>query len=271
MGIINLTPDSFSGYGLLSRRLGLSAITRYAGRLVAQGADMLDVGGESSRPGARPVSVREELKRTIPVIERLSQRLPVPVSIDTYKPEVARCALKAGASIVNDISGLRNPKMLEVVAGSAARVVIMHMKGMPRNMQRNPRYKSLIKEIIGYLRAAIQRAERQGINRQRIMVDPGIGFGKTVRHNLEILRRLKALKVLGCPILVGTSRKSFIGQILNLPAQQRLCGTLASIAIAVANGADIVRVHDVESAAQAISIADAILKPGLRPSAGIRD
>jgi len=243
MGIINLTPDSFSGDGLLAKGESLEEITKYAQELVLQGADIIDLGGESSRPG-----------------KRLSKRIKAPISIDTYKPEVARSALESGASIVNDITGLRNPRMIKVIAKARARVVVMHMKGIPRNMQKNPTYKSLIDEIIEYLEAAIERAEASGINRKRIIVDPGIGFGKTVEHNLEILRRLGELKVLGCPILVGPSRKSFIGNILGLPPQERLSGTLASLAVAVMNGVDIVRVHDVKYAAQAVKIVDAIIK-----------
>lgn len=278
MGIINLTPDSFSGDGLLAKEgIGIEEITEYAQELVAQGADIIDVGGESSRPGAETISVKEELKRTIPVIERLSKGIDlpilfkgrvlskktnVPISIDTYKPEVAGCALQSGASIVNDITGLRNSEMIKVVAKTSARVIIMHMKGMPRDMQKNPEYKCLIKEIIEYLQIAIKRAEDSGIDKQRIIIDPGIGFGKTTQHNLEILRRLQEFEVLGCPILIGPSRKSFIGEILSLPTQERLIGTMASLAIAVMNGANIVRVHDVKFAHQAIKIADAIrMKP----------
>jgi dihydropteroate synthase len=209
MGIVNVTPDSFSGDGLLARKKSIWGIIKYAQRLVSQGADIIDVGGESSRPGARPVSLKEELKRTIPVIERLSRRIKAPISIDTYKPEVARIALESGAAIVNDITGLGNPRMIEVVCKARARVIIMHMKGVPRNMQQRPRYRCLIKEIIGYLKKAINRAQAGGINKNRIIIDPGIGFGKTVRHNLEILRRLTEFKILGCPILVGPSRKSY--------------------------------------------------------------
>ena len=262
MGIVNLTSDSFSGDGLLARRVGVRGIIKYVQGLIAHGADIIDIGGESSRPGAKPISVKEELKRTIPLIERLSSRIKTPISIDTYKPEVARRALKSGASIVNDITGLRNPRMIEVIADSpAARVVIMHMKGMPQNMQENPQYKSLIREIIGYLKKAIKRAGSSGIKKERIIIDPGIGFGKTTKHNLEILRRLAEFKVLGCPILVGPSRKSFMGRILNLPKpEDRLIPTIASLAVAVMKGADIIRVHDVKFAAQAVRLTEAIIK-----------
>jgi len=260
MGIVNLTPDSFSGDGLLTRGASIGQIIDYARELVSQGADIIDIGGESSRPSALPVSEKEEIKRTAPVIKKLSKIIKVPISVDTYKPEVARQALDSGASIVNDITGLRNRRMIEVLAKSRARVIVMHMKGTPRSMQKNPRYEFLMGEIIGYLAAAIKRAQDSGIDKKRIIVDPGIGFGKTVEHNLEILNSLKELKVLGCPVLVGPSRKSFIGKLLNLPPQQRLSGTLATLAIAVMNGASIVRVHDVKFAAQAVKIADAIRK-----------
>ena len=262
MGIINVTTDSFSQDGLLSRGFDSEKIVEYAEELVADGANIIDVGGESTRPGAEPVSVKEELRRTIPVIKKLSKRIEAPISIDTYKPEVARRALESGASIVNDIMGLRNPKMIKVIAKTSARVIIMHMKGTPKDMQVNPEYKSLLDEIIEYLDTAIKKAQDAGIEKERIIVDPGIGFGKTVEHNLEILRNLRELKILGCPILVGPSRKSFIGRILRLPPQERLIGTLASLVVAVMNGASIVRVHDVKEARQAIKIADAIMRAG---------
>lgn len=260
MGIVNVTADSFSGDGLLAKEKKIEDIIKYAEELVVQGADIIDIGGESTRPGAKAVAAKEEIKRTIPVIKRLSRRINIPISIDTYKPEVARLALESGASIINDITGLRNPKMIKVAVRSRARVIIMHMKGMPRYMQKNPRYESLMDEIIGYLDAAIKRAQDSGIDKKRIIVDPGIGFGKTVEHNLEILRNLRELKILGCPILVGPSRKSFIGRILGLPPQERLSGTLASVAVAVVSGVNIIRVHDVKFAVQAVKIAEAIKK-----------
>ncbi len=260
MGIINLTPDSFSGDGLLSKGVSDEQVLNYAQDLVEQGADIIDVGGESTRPGAKPVSIEEELNRTIPIIERLSKNIQIPISIDTYKPEVAHRALEKGAAIVNDISGLRDQRMIEVIASSSARVVIMHMKGTPQDMQINPTYDSLIDEIIEYLDRAIDRASEAGISRDRIIVDPGIGFGKTVEHNLEILRNLDKFKALRCQILVGPSRKSFIGRILNLPPQERVIGTVASLVVAAMNGADIVRVHDVKFAAQALRLVGAILK-----------
>lgn len=264
MGIVNLTPDSFSGDGLyascvLRHTSYVDKIIEFVEKMVKDGADIIDVGGESSRPGAKPVSISEELARTIPVIKVLAKKVKVRISIDTYKPEVARQALDNGASIVNDITGLRNSEMLKVLAKAHCDVVIMHMKGKPRTMQNNPQYKSLMDEIIEYLKLSIEKALDYGIAKEKIIVDPGIGFGKTLAHNLEILRSLRELKVLGCPILVGPSRKSFIGNILNLPAQDRLNGTLASVVVAVMNGADIVRVHDVKPVAQTLKITEAIL------------
>jgi dihydropteroate synthase len=260
MGVINVTPDSFTGDGLIVKGLKPSQIVKYAQEFVSQGADIIDVGGESSRPGSEPVPLKEELRRTIPVIECLKAKIDIPISIDTYKPEVAKRALESGASIVNDITGLRNFEMIKVIAKTDARVIIMHMKGMPRDMQQSPQYDSLIDEIIEFLDRAINRAVACGIGKERIIIDPGIGFGKTVEHNLEIIRRLGELKVLGCPILVGTSRKSFIGKILNLPPQERLSGTLASLAVAIMNGANILRVHDVKFTHQAVKIVEAIIK-----------
>jgi len=264
MGIVNLTPDSFSGdgfYKLTNLRTSelKNRIVNYARQLVKDGADIIDVGGESSRPGARPVSVKEELKRTIPVIKALSRKINVPVSIDTYKPEVAEAALDNGVSLVNDITGLRNPGMAKVIARYKAGVVIMHMKGSPRTMQKNPQYLSLIDEIIDYLGKAINRAEASGIDKEKIIIDPGLGFGKSAGHNLEILKRLREFKVLGRPILVGPSRKSFIGKILNAKPQDRMFGTVSSCVLAANSGVDILRVHDVKEVKEALKVSDAIL------------
>jgi len=259
MGIVNLTPDSFSGDGLYKSQ-NLDYIIDYAERMVRDGADIIDTGGESSRPGARPVSIKEELERTIPVIKRLVKKIKVPISIDTYKPEVAKAALDCGASMVNDITGLRNKKMAKVVAKYRCAVVIMHMKGRPRNMQRNPAYQSLIDDIIEYLEESIKIALDAGINKEKIIVDPGIGFGKTLEQNLTVLKSLKEFKVLGRPIMVGTSRKSFIGKILNEPPQNRITGTLASCVVAAGNGADILRVHDVGEVRQALKVLDAVMQ-----------
>jgi dihydropteroate synthase len=264
MGVVNLTPDSFSGDGFFTygeRRTAycLDKIIEYAEKLVCDGADIIDVGGESSRPGAKPVSVKEELSRTVPVIKALSKKIKVPVSIDTYKPEVARRAIDNGAAIVNDITGLRNPVMRKTVSAYKAGVVIMHMKGRPRTMQNRPVYKSLINEITEYLDKAVNLAVFDGIDREKIIVDPGIGFGKTLEHNLEILKRLKEFQILGRPILAGPSRKSFIGKILNVGPKTRLPGTIASCVLAAKFGAHIVRVHDVKEVKQALKVSDATL------------
>lgn len=261
MGILNLTPDSFSGDGLYNTQYSIHDtryITDLAEGIVNDGADIIDIGGESSRPKAKPVSVKEELARTIPVIKILAKKINIPISIDTYKPEVARQALDNGASIVNDITALRNPKMARIVAKYEAGVVIMHMKGIPRTMQDDPRYISLINEITGYLDKAVRRAQDAGVDRERIIIDPGIGFGKTCENNLEILKNLHSFKVIGRPILVGTSRKNFIGKILNTGVQERIFGTVSSILFAVRNGAKIVRVHDVKAVKQALKVLDAI-------------
>jgi dihydropteroate synthase len=261
MGIVNLTPDSFSGDGLYqisNIKNQKSKIIDFVKKMINDGADIVDVGGESSRPGAKPVSVKEELARTIPIIKLLIKRIKVPISIDTYKPEVARLALDNGAMIVNDITALRDPKMARLVAGYKAGLVIMHMKGEPRTMQKNPQYFSLIDEITEFLQKAINRAQEFGINKEKIIIDPGIGFGKTCEHNLEILKRLSEFKVLGRPILIGPSRKSFIGKILNVEPQERIFGTLSACVLAAKNGARVVRVHDVKAVRQALKIFEAI-------------
>lgn len=260
MGIVNLTPDSFSGDGVYRQGLSPSGILPYVEKLIKDGADIIDMGGESSRPGARPVSVKEEINRVIPVIKLLAKKIKRPISIDTYKPEVAQQALDNGAVIVNDITGLRNPKIIKLVARHKAGVVIMHMKGSPRTMQNNPVYKSLIDELIEFFDTTIKKVQDSGIVKEKIIIDPGIGFGKSLEHNLEILKRLSEFKVLGRPILVGTSRKSFIGKILNKPPQERLFGSIASSLWAAKSGATIVRVHDVKELKQALSVADAINK-----------
>ena len=260
MGILNVTPDSFSDGGLFAK---VEAAVEHAENMVAQGAHIIDVGGESSRPGADTVSVEAEKARVLPVIERLVGTVEVPISIDTYKSSVARDALSIGACIVNDITALRgDPDMASVVAEAGAPVILMHMKGTPKDMQLDPHYDSLISEITSFLRTRIQAAIDAGIPQNQIIIDPGIGFGKTVAHNLEIIRRLREFKSLGRPILIGTSRKSFIGKVLGLSTDDRLEGTAASIAVAIANGADIVRVHDVKEAARVVRMTDAIVRSG---------
>lgn len=261
MGILNLTPDSFSGDGIYGN---VQAAVDKALKMVEDGADMIDIGGESTRPGAVPVSVDEELRRVIPVIERLSERIEVPISIDTYKPQVARLAIEAGACVVNDIYGVReegpNEGMLEVISEYKPAVVIMHMQGTPQTMQLNPRYDDCVGEIKSFLRKQSAKVMGAGLGPEQIIIDPGIGFGKLLEHNIEILRRLREFRELGFPLLVGTSRKSFIGQILGLSVDKRIWGTAASVAIAIANGADIIRVHDVAEMAQVAKVVDAIVK-----------
>jgi len=257
MGVVNITPDSFSGDGIT--HLSSDEIVARVERLVQEGADIVDIGGESTRPGARAVTVKEELRRTIPVVKKVSRRIKVPVSIDTHKPEVARQALDNGAVIVNDITGLRDSRMPKIVASYKAGVIIMHMQGAsPRTMQDNPRYLSLLDELIGYFNKIIKDAVSKGISREGIIIDPGIGFGKTLEHNLEILNNLREFKILGQPILVGPSRKSFIGRISGSAPQERDSGTIAACVLASRNGANIVRVHDIRQIRQALRISDAI-------------
>ncbi len=262
MGILNVTPDSFSDGGLYLDR---KAAVEHALRMVEDGADIIDIGGESTRPGAEPVPLDEELRRTIPVIEAIASKVDVPISIDTYKAEVAKRAIEAGASVVNDISGLRfDPEMASVVAETGAAVVVMHIKGTPRDMQKNPKYQDLFGEIIEYLRGSMEIAKKAGVPEERIIIDPGIGFGKRPEHNLQIINRLDRFSVLGRPILVGPSRKSFIGLILdNLPPAERVEGTAAAVAISVFRGASIVRVHDVKAMSRVVRVADAIKRESI--------
>ncbi len=255
MGILNVTPDSFSDGGEYFS--GDAAVSRGL-RMIDEGADCIDIGGESTRPGADPVATEEEIRRVIPVIRELAKLTRVPLSIDTTKSEVAERALDAGAVIVNDISGLRaDPALAEVAARYRATLVIMHSKGTPRTMQQDPSYDDVIGEISAYLQNAIILAERAGVG--QIIVDPGIGFGKDLRHNLEILRRLRELQSLDHPVLVGPSRKSFIGKLLDLPVAQRIEGTSAAVAIAIMNGANIIRVHDVREMKRVATVVDAVM------------
>ena len=265
MGILNVTPDSFSDGGL---HFGKTSAVDQGLRMVDAGADIIDIGGESTRPGSEPVALEEELRRTIPVIESLSAKVRVPLSIDTYKAEVAARALDAGASIVNDISGLRfDPGMAGVVSAYKVPVVVMHIKGSPRSMQQCPVYEALIPEILDYLRGSIGIALEAGVSEEKIIIDPGIGFGKTFDHNLEILHNLDRFALLGRPVLIGPSRKAFIGRILdNAPSQERIYGTAAAVAISIMKGANIIRVHDVREMVQVARVADAVKREKVAPS-----
>ncbi|MDZ7330834.1 MAG: dihydropteroate synthase [candidate division KSB1 bacterium] len=257
MGILNVTPDSFSDGGEYFEPD--RAIARGM-ELARQGADIIDVGAESTRPGAEPISAEEEIARLLPVIRGLANLVDVPISVDTYKAPVAEAALHAGANMINDISGLRfDPDMKFVVARFQVPVVLMHIKGQPKNMQQDPHYDDVIGEICDYLAESIEMALAAGIPRDRIIIDPGIGFGKRLMDNYEIIRRLKEFSRLECPILVGPSRKSFIGKVLNLPPDQRLEGTIAAVVVAIQNGAHIIRVHDVLPMVRACQIADRLV------------
>jgi len=260
MGILNVTPDSFSDGG---RFLDRATAVAHATQMVDDGADILDVGGESTRPGSEAVSTDEELSRVRPVIERLVEQHPaIPVSIDTRKADVAAAALDAGATIVNDVSGGVDPKMFGVVREREAAVVLMHMKGDPKTMQEAPRYDDVVGEVHEYLRQRIEAAELAGIAPDRIAVDPGIGFGKDLDQNLELMRGVGELLDLGRPVLVGPSRKRFIGAILDLPEDERVEGTIGAVVWMVGRGAHIVRVHDVREVVRAVRVADAIARAG---------
>jgi len=250
MGIVNVDPDSFSGDGLRDAESAIDQGKRFA----AEGADIIDVGGESTRPGFEPVSADEELGRVLPVIERLASELPVPVSIDTYKSEVARKAVAAGARMINDVWELKRDAKLARVAAEAGVPLVISQN------QRDSRFEDFFPELIASLKRSIQVALDAGMAWDNIIIDPGVGFGKTVEQNVEIVRRLAELKALGRPILLGTSRKSFIGHVLDLPVDQRLEGTAATVAIGIANGADMVRVHDVAQMVRVIKMSDAIVR-----------
>lgn len=264
MGILNVTPDSFSDGGQF---LSVDDALAQAERMISDGADIIDVGGESTRPGGEPVSVAEEIERVVPVIEALSQRFSTPTSVDTTKSEVARAALAAGASIVNDISALRfDFYVADAVARAGAGLVLMHSRGTPATMHRLPPVADVMQEVVSSLRASVHMAERRGVKRESIVIDPGIGFGKTQEQNLELIARLDELIAAfpDYPLLIGTSRKSFIGRILAdengtpAPASERLHGTMATITAAVMKGAHIIRVHDVKAAAETIRVSESI-------------
>jgi dihydropteroate synthase len=256
MGVINVTPDSFSDGGQFFEK---ERAVAQGLQLAADGADLLDVGGESTRPYSKGISADEEMDRVIPVIEALKRELTIPISIDTLKAQVAREALRCGASMVNDISSFcADPGMASVAAEAGVPVILMHMKGTPADMQVKPSYGDVVAEIITFLKEVVDQAVNRGVRRERIIVDPGIGFGKTFDHNLEILKELGRFQCLDAPILVGSSRKAFIGRILDKKVHERDTGTMATVAAAVMNGAHIVRVHNVKQAVETVRVIDAI-------------
>lgn len=257
MGILNVTPDSFSDGREFSDS---KQAAEHALKIIDEGADMIDIGGESTRPGAEPVSLVDELNRTIPVIEALRQQSECLISIDTYKSTVAKAALDAGADLVNDISGFTfDTDMAPLVAERNVPVILMHIKGTPRDMQKNPYYDNLMHEIVDFFNEQIAMAKKKGIHGTKIILDPGIGFGKSLEDNFEIIRELRQICAKGYPVLLGPSRKSFIGTALDLPVEERLEGTLASITAGVLNGARIVRVHDVKETRRAVTITEKII------------
>ena len=256
MGIVNVTPDSFSDGG---RYLDSEKAIAHGIRLAQEGADIIDVGGESTRPGARPLSAQEEMGRVLPVIRGLSRAVSIPISVDTYKADVARAALDEGADMVNDISALRfDPGMAPLIAAEKAPVVLMHMQGTPQTMQQRPYYQNVVEEVKEFLLGRIRFALGAGVGADRIIIDPGIGFGKELDHNLALLRDLPALASLGRPMLVGPSRKTFVGKLLDVGPEGRLEGSLAAAVAAVLTGANMIRTHDVQETLRAIRIADAL-------------
>ena len=267
MGILNVTPDSFSDGG---RYLDADAAVHHALRMAEDGADVIDIGGESTRPGAEPLTVDQELERVLPVIRRLAGSCPIPLSIDTYKSEVARRAVLEGAAMVNDISGMTfDAGMPKTVADLGVPVILMHIKGTPRTMQQDPRYADVVAEVKEWLQRRAEAAVAAGIPRDYIFVDPGFGFGKTAEQNLELLRRLPEFRTLGLPIALGTSRKSTIGKVLGgLPVEERLEGTAATVALAIAGGAALVRVHDVREMVRVARMADAVVRGWREDEAG---
>lgn len=260
MGILNVTPDSFSDGG---RYMQVDEAVEHALTLTAEGADFIDIGGESTRPGSEPVSVKEEIRRVLPVIESLSKKIDIPISVDTYKSEVADAALKAGAVIVNDISAMTfDSNMASVVANHSASVVLMHIKGAPKTMQEKPTYKNVTLEIKEFLETRSMVAQKAGI--RQILIDPGIGFGKTFEHNIQLIQELNSFISLGYPLLIGPSRKSFLGTILQVPADERLEGTSAVVTASIMKGANIIRVHDVKAMKKVAMVSD-VLKKNISP------
>jgi dihydropteroate synthase len=259
MGILNVTPDSFYDGG---RYLDPQAAVDRAHQMLAEGADIIDIGGQSSRPGSDPVSEAEEASRVVPIVEAVAHSVSAMISVDTYRAAIARAALDAGAHLINDISALRfDPDLLRVVAENRVPLILMHMQGMPRSMQLNPTYEALIDEVFAFLQERLRAAQAGGIPAEHLLIDPGIGFGKGAQHNLELLRKLHHFHALGRPLVIGTSRKSFIGRILGTEVDERLEGTAATVAAAIVQGVDIVRVHDVGAMARVARMVDAMVRP----------
>ncbi len=256
MGILNVTPDSFSDGGLF---VGREQAVAHARKMYEEGADMIDIGGESTRPGAQPVSADEELERVVPLIEIVASEIPLPISVDTSKPEVMRAAVAAGATFINDVNALRNDGALAVAAELRVPVCLMHMQGEPRSMQIAPDYEDVTADVMAFLGQRIAACEAVGIDRERIVVDPGFGFGKGLQHNLSLLRHLDDLHSLGCPLLVGISRKSMLGAILDVPVERRLYGSLAAAVMAASKGAALLRVHDVRPTVEALEVVKAVM------------
>lgn len=256
MGVLNVTPDSFSDGG---RFFDHADALAQANRMIEEGADIIDIGGESTRPGAEPVPVEEELRRVIPVIEALAGRINRAISVDTSKPEVMRAAVAAGAGMINDVNALRAPGALDAAAASGLPVCLMHMKGEPRTMQLSPRYDNVVREVRDFLVERAHAAEAAGVKKENIFIDPGFGFGKTLEHNLALLRRLEEFVATGYPVLVGMSRKSMIGALLDTPVDDRVFGSVTLAAIAAMKGAAVIRVHDVKPTRDALKICNAVM------------
>ncbi|MBT5470386.1 MAG: dihydropteroate synthase [Nitrospina sp.] len=258
MGIVNLSSDSFYKD---SRCYSTEDAMMLAEKMINEGADFLDIGAESSRPGSKPIAVEEELAKLIPVVSSLVKKINIPISVDTYKPAVAKEVLRAGAKIINDITGLQKyPEMAEIISEFGAGVVVMHMQGNPESMQIDPTYKNVVEEVQEFLATSIKISKEAGIGPDQVAIDPGIGFGKTQKHNLTILQNLEKFACLEKPILLGISRKSFIGEILNRPEEERLEGSLAASVLGVSKGVSIIRTHDVKATQKAVKVAEAIIK-----------
>lgn len=269
MGILNVTPDSFSDGGLY---LDKNKAVKRGLELAEEDADIIDIGGESTRPGSNSISTKEELKRIIPVLSDLREKTDTLISVDTTKSEVARAALDHGANIINDISALRfDPQMTPLAVNKDVPVVLMHMKGTPKNMQTNPNYEDLLAEVKSFFKERLETAKTLGIKREKIIIDPGIGFGKRHNDNLLLIKNLRALEEFERPIMIGISRKSFIGKILNLPVLERIDGTIASAVISIIHGAHILRVHDVAPIKRAVLVAEAIMEENRNPDSSINN